>query len=182
MRWFTDEAYAGDHGDWEAALVGYDAHVRRIVDQLPIDLARLASDPRLNLHDGRIRSIIVDQEASTVEMNLTTGADSSQGYGHIDLRLVFGGARFVPENLQAIAYAIGATFETDHWGTARTAVLAQEIDIADAGRYVLRLRLWPFHQFGLVFDSLSLSEGPAAPDEGGVGKFLFTGEGATIES
>ncbi len=39
---------------------------------------------------------------------------------------------------------------------------------------LLRLRLWPFGEFGLAFSSFSLTERPATADDGRPGEFLFT--------
>ena len=176
MRWFTDEAYEHDEAEWDAMLARYDAHIREIADRLPPELATLAKEPRLNLHDARIRSIVVDRQAGTVEMNLTTEPDHSQGFRDVDLHLVFGGATFVPDDLQPVAYAVGATYSSEHWGTTRTEVLAQEVDIADDGRFLLRIRLWPFHEFAIAFATMSLTESPASPDDGRAGSFTFTDE------
>lgn len=166
MRWFTDEAYDMDDAEWEAMLTAYQAHVAEIASALPEDLAALASDPKLHLHDARIRRIVVNQVAHVVVMTMDLINDRG-------LVLTLGGANFVPDNLQAVAYAVGATYSTDHWGTARTAVLAQEIDIAGDNRYLLRLRLWPFGEFGLEFGSFSLEVTSAPADDERPGEFLF---------
>lgn len=91
-------------------------------------------------------------------------------------KLSFGDATFVPENLQAVAYAVAATYTTDHWGTTRTEILAHEVDVERDGGYLLRLRLWPFGEFGLAFSSLSLAEESESPDDGGPGVFVFEAE------
>jgi hypothetical protein len=171
MRWFTDEAYKAEAAEWDAMLAAYDTHLREIADRLPPELAMLATDPRLNLHDARIRSIVFDREESAVEMNLTIAGDFRAGLYPLDLRLVFGCAQFVPDEPVDVRYAVTATYGSRGGGTTRTAILAGEIDISEDGRYVLRLRLWPFHEFGLAFDTLSLSEGPATPDDGQAGSF-----------
>jgi hypothetical protein len=171
MRWFNDEAYQGDDAAWSALHADYSAHVARIASALPPDLRGLATEPRFDLHDARFISVVVDHEAETIEMHLALDDDRA-------LRLAFAGATFVEENLQAIAYAVGGTFATEHWGTTRTVILAQEVDIAEDGRFALRLRLWPFHEFALVFRSLSLVEQSAPPDDGQPGALLFTDEEA----
>ncbi len=166
MRWFTDQAYEAGEAEWEAMRTAYQAHVSNIAAMLPPDLAAFASDPRLNLHDAHIRRIAVDREAGTVVLTVALGHEGG-------LRLTFGDASFIPDNLQAVAYAVGATYTTDRWGTTRTEILAQEIDVTDEGRYLLRLRLWPFGELGLAFSSFSLTERPATADDGRPGEFLF---------
>jgi hypothetical protein len=74
------------------------------------------------------------------------------------VELAFLHGQIVPDDLQALAYAVGARFHTDQWGDATTVVLAQEIDILADGRFVLRLRLWPFHAFAIEFADLELRQ------------------------
>jgi hypothetical protein len=171
VRWFIDEAYGADDAAWDAMLAAYTAHVAEIAPALPSDLRALATDPRLNLHDARFISVVLDREAETVEMLLALDDDRA-------LRLVFGGAAFVEDDLQAIAYGVGATFGAAHWGSVRTVIRAQEVELAEDGRFLLRLRLWPFHEFGLTFSSFSLVEVPAPPDDGQPGAFSFANEEA----
>jgi hypothetical protein len=54
-------------------------------------------------------------------------------------------------------------------------ILAQEIEALPLGRFVLRLRLWPFHVFSIEFGSMSLERLPSLPDSGGPGRFILTG-------
>lgn len=175
MRWFTDEAYDAwgddDEVSWDAMLASYTAHVAAIASSLPADLRALATEPRLHLHDARFVSVVVDREAETIEMLLALFDDEGRA-----LRLSFGEAAFVEENLALIAQAVGGSFTTDHWGSTRTIVMAQEVDLADDGQFVLRLRLYPFHEFGLTFRSFSLVEEAAPPDEGQPGAFVFADE------
>lgn len=170
MRWFTDQAYeADDDVAWDAMLADYTAHLAEIADALPPDLSALATEPRLNLHDARFISVLVDREARTIEMHLALDDDRA-------VRLHFGGAEFVEENVQAIAFAVCGSFGVTHWGSNRTVIRAQEIELAGDGRFLLRLRLWPFHEFGLTFSSLSLAEEPAPADDGQPGTFAFADE------
>lgn len=109
--------------------------------------------------------ITVDRERGTVVMTVAFGDERV-------LRLSFGKASFIPDNLMVVEYAVGATYATDG-GIVRTEILAQEIDIDAEGRYLLRLS--PLGEFGLAFCSFSLTEGPASADDGQPGKFVLSG-------
>jgi hypothetical protein len=52
MRWFTDAAYDASDAVWREALDAYQEHLTSILERLPPDLASLATDPVLNLHDA----------------------------------------------------------------------------------------------------------------------------------
>jgi hypothetical protein len=169
MRWFTDAAYQDEEaGAWDRMLGDYYGHVRAIVPLIPPDLARLALSDELNLHDARFERVEVDPDSRTVTMIVVTG-HLQVGYRRVTM--VFTGASIVPENLQLLGFAIRAEFRPAPRSRhlTITEILAQEVDIAPGGRAVLRLRLWPFHEFGLEFDGLSLTEemvaerGPARP-------------------
>jgi hypothetical protein len=118
--------------------------------------------------------VLVDDDAATIGLCLVLG----------DLRLWlrFGQARFDSDDLRSIAYAVGATFVTDHWGTTRTVVMHQEVDLADEGQGVLRLRLYPFHEIGITCSTFALYEEPAPPDEGRPGILRIAGDEETRES
>ncbi len=161
MRWFTDAAYYVDESDWGEMLDSYYAHLREIGSSLPPDLAALAIEPRLNLHDAVIRSIDVDEEAEQVTMLIVAGDQ----VGYRKLTLVFRGATLVPDNLQLLAYALGARYATDYWGEATTVIRAQEVDVLPSSGFVLRLRLWPFYEFAVEFFDFALSEEPSDPPQ-----------------
>ncbi len=72
-----------------------------------------------------------------------------------------------------MAHAVGGSFVTDHWGSTRTIILDQEVELVEGGRFLLRLRLWPFHEFGLTFRTCSLTEAQATIDSGAPGLLLF---------
>ena len=166
MRWFTDAAYSGEV-DWDEMLRRYSAHLRQIASLLPPDLDALATEPRLNLHDAEIREVVID-EADRVTIVVNAG-DLQLGYR--ELTLDFAGARIVPDNLQALAYAVGARFETGHWGSTVTVIRAQEVDVLPDGGFVLRLRLWPFYAFAIEFSGLQLTEAPSHGRNGMPGIF-----------
>lgn len=161
MRWFTDDAYEAEEGDWDRVLAGYQAHVDSISPQLPPDLLCLATQPRLNLHDARFREVRVDREAAAVDLVADCG-DLQVGYRRITLR--FESATIVPDNLYLLAEAVGAEFRSNHWHRGRTVteIRAQEVDLGDDGKFVLRLRLWPFYEFAVEFAAISLDEVPLA--------------------
>lgn len=159
MRWFTDAVYEGEDDDWDRSVGGYATRLAEIVPRLPADLAALATDPRLDLHDGRFQEVTVDLEAQEVTM-VIDGGDLLVGYHRLTLH--FRGTTIVPHNLQRLAAAVGAEFRANHWHQRRTVteIQAQEIDLLPDGRFVLRLRLWPFHEFAIEFAMFSLAEAP----------------------
>ena len=162
MRWFTDAAHE-DHDDaaWDRMLKEYEAHLGRIASDLPPDLARLALEPELNLHDARFERVEIDLRNSTVIIVVNAG-DLQVGYRRITM--TFTGASIVPDNLRKLAYAIRAEFRPSHWSRYRsvTEIHDQEVDVVGSGRYTLRLRLWPFHEFAVEFDGFSRSHEPLA--------------------
>jgi hypothetical protein len=161
MRWFTDEAYEADEPGWLRMLADYRAHLDSIAPRLPPDLLALATEPRLNLHDARFREVRVDRDAAEVDLTIECG-DLQVGYRRINLQ--FGSASIVPDNLYLLAQAIGAEFRSNHWHRQRTVteILAHEVDVRRGGRFVLALRLTPFHEFAIEFATLSLTEVPIA--------------------
>jgi hypothetical protein len=175
MRWFTDAMYDADQGDdadWHEMLDAYEAHVASIAPRLPPDLARLATEPRLHLHDAEIRELAVDPAAPSVRMAIRTGDDRG-----LDLR--FEDAVIVPYNYRSLAFVIETVFRAEGWGPLRTIVLAQEVDVLETGRFVLRLRLEPFHAFAIEFATMSLVEGrPMPARRDGTGRFVLIGDDA----
>jgi hypothetical protein len=153
MRWFDDAAYEADDEAWDAIMNSYYAHARSIAPSLPPDLARLALAPDLNLHDARFEHVVVNLTTRTVTIAVRVE-------GGRRLTLQFAGATIVPDDLQRLGYAVGAEFRPQHWRQRRgvTEILAQEVDLLPDGRYTLRLRLWPFHQFAVEFADFTLSE------------------------
>jgi hypothetical protein len=178
MRWFNEAAYE-DHDDaaWDRMLDDYYAHVRRIAPALPPDLARLALEPELNLHDAGFERVEIDLANSTATIVVNAG-DLQVGYRQITL--AFTGARIVPDNLQLLGYAVLAEFRPSRWSRYRsvTEIRAQEVDLAADGRYTLRLRLWPFHEFAVEFDGFSLhDEAVTERPRARVGAFIIHGAG-----
>ena len=155
MRWFDDAAYEADHDAWMDIMNTYHAHALSIARSLPPDLARLALEPELNLHDARFDHVEVDLagRTATIVVNIDGGRR---------LTLQFDGATIVPDDLQKLAYAVGAEFRPQHWRQRRgvTEILAQEVDVLPDGRFTLRLRLWPFHPFAVEFTDFTLREEP----------------------
>jgi hypothetical protein len=165
LRWFTDDAYAwDDDARWRRMLADYMAHVASIEPRLPRDLARLATDPGLNLHDWQIVSMSVAPTEGRVQMVVQAG----DGQRRLDCR--FGGARILPEDYPRLAMAIETKYRASAWGDRRdlTTIMAMEVGLTWE-RFVLRLRLEPFHAFAIEFDTFwmtqsELAEGhPAGP-------------------
>jgi hypothetical protein len=158
MRWFDDAAYdSDDDSAWDRMITDYYAHVTAIAPRLPADLARLALEPELNLHDARFERVEIDPDTSMVTIVVSAG---HLQVGYRRLSMVFRGAQVVPDNLQRLGYAVRAEFKPSHWSRYRTVteILAQEVDLVGDGRFTLRLRLWPFHEFAVEFDEFSLTE------------------------
>jgi hypothetical protein len=155
MRWFTDEAYTADDFDWDAMVADYSSHVARLVERLPRDLAMLATDPTLNLHDASIHTMDVDLARRTLEMVVFLYSGTAVTMHCTDVSFL--GTDGAEDDLKSIGYAIGATYAADHWGPTRTTVMAQEVDVAGDGRSILRLRLHPFYEFQIFFRDIELS-------------------------
>jgi hypothetical protein len=171
MRWFTDEAYdAEDDATWDRMLVDYARHLDAIRADLPPDLLALATDPELHLHDAEFIEVAVDPPSKRLEMVVRLGNVERSW-----LRLAFREADVVPENYQKLGFAIGATYAPNHWGGVITVILAQEIETLRHGRFVFRLRLWPFHAFSIEFGSMSLERLASSPEPRGPGRFILTG-------
>lgn len=178
MRWFIDAAYEDyDDAAWDRMLADYYAHVRQIASALPPDLVRLAMEPEFNLHDARFERVEIDLSNSTVTIVVNAG-DLQVGYRRITM--TFSGAHVVPDNLQRLSYAVLAEFRPSRWSRYRsvTEIRAQEVDLVAAGRYTLRLRLWPFHEFAVEFDGFRLhTEDVARRPRPRVGAFVIHGAG-----
>jgi hypothetical protein len=171
MRWFTDEAYdAEDEATWPQMLLDYASHVDGIRADLPPDLLELATDPELHLHDAEFIEVAVDPPSKRLEMVVRLG-NARRSW----LRLAFRDADVVPDNYQALGYAIGAIYAPTDWGGVITVIRAQEIETLPLGRFVLRLRLWPFYAFSIEFGSMSLERLRPSPEPGGPGRFILTG-------
>jgi hypothetical protein len=155
MRWYTEEAfYDEDEATWDRMLVEYLAHVASIAPRLSPDVLALANDPELHLHDAEFIKVKVEPKAREIQLVVRLGDDHSS---RLDLR--FSDAQIVPDNYQKLAYAIGAEYRADHWGTTHTVIRYQEVDIDPMGRMTLRLGLWPFHEFAIEFGALVLTRG-----------------------
>ena len=161
MRWLTDAAADVDDADWDRRVSAYSEHLADIAPRLPRVTHALATDPVLDLHDGRFELVEVDREAGRVTMVIDAGA-LDMGYRQLALR--FDEAAIVPDNLWLLAEAVGASFRPNHWRRERgvTEIRYQEVDLLRDGRFVLRLRLWPFHEFAVEFGAFSYSEVPIA--------------------
>ena len=170
MRWYTDEAYAGDHAAWDRMLTAYSSHVARLGERLPPDLATLATDPALNMHDASVHTMHVDLDRGTLDMVVFLYDRTALIFRFEDFN--FRGPGGSEDDLRSIAYAIGATYTADGWNSARTQILAQEVDVAEDGRYALRLRLWPFYEFEILFRAISMTVEQAPPNSEPAGKFV----------
>lgn len=171
MRWFTDEAYdAEDDATWAQMLLDYATHVAAIRADLPPALLELATDPDLHLHDAEFIEVALNPPSKRLEMVVRLG-DANRSW----LRLAFRNADVVPDNYQALGYAIGALYAPTDWGGVVTVIRAQEVETLPLGRFVIRLRLWPFYAFSIEFGSMSLQRLPPSPEPPGPGRFILIG-------
>ena len=147
--------------------------------QLPTLLAALATDSRLDLHDGHFHEVKVNREARTMVMVVDCG-NLDVGYRRLTLR--FQGAAIAPDNLLLLADAVGAEFRPNDWHREPTVTEIRwvEVDLMPDRRFVLRLRLWPFYQFAIEFNALSIGEEPLegrGPNH--AGRFVVEHDAAT---
>ena len=170
MRWLDPDLY---DEDWDRRLAEYSVHLDALATLVPSEIIDLARDPRFDLHEAHFVEVDVDVPAATVR--LVTDAVTPDGEWH-RLSLSFEGASVVPENFQKIAFALGAEYRaTGGFGPAGTIIHYQEVDRAADGRFVLRLRLWPFHEFEVLFRRVTSTDAPSArPPRGRRGTLRVT--------
>lgn len=178
MRWFSDAAYdvGTDDAAWDQILRDYYEHVRVIAPSLSPDLARLALDDGLNLHDARFHHVEIDLDRRVVSIAVSAGDNYRR------ITMVFDDATVVPDNLMQLGYAVAAEFRPMHRRQRRavTVILAQEVDLLPDGRHTLRLRLWPFYEFAVEFAGFTLTEEAIegrGRTRGGTFEILGTGAG-----
>ncbi len=161
MRWFTDwldqdpEVTDEDH---RRATAAYLEHVRSILPALPADLGRLALEPGLHLHDAQFRRVAVDPDRRIIELTVDTGY-LDVGYRRLWMRVE--NATLSPEDFPRLEFAVTARYRRQGYEHV-TEILDQEVDILADGRFVLRLRLYPFHDFAVEFEGFTLQETPLA--------------------
>lgn len=135
----------------------------------------LTTDPRLSLHDGRFREVVVHRATRDITMVIDAG-DLQVGYRRLTLR--FAEAGVVGQNLYLLAEAIGASFRANHWHAKREVTEIHSIKRGDLpnGRHTLRFKLWPFHAFAFEFAEVSIADEPLeARGEARPGRFIVRG-------
>jgi len=87
MRFFTQAWHAGEYSDEEAEDIRarYLAHRSELAPTLPADLRRFTE---IDVHDARIKSLILDRRDKGVRLELRAG-DNQRGY--FDLMLNYSG-------------------------------------------------------------------------------------------
>jgi hypothetical protein len=157
MRWLDPDL---DDADWDQRLAEYVAHLDALAPSLPPEVLDLARTPRFDLHDAQFVEVDFNVPAETVR--LVADAVTPDGEWH-RLSLFFEGASVVPDNFQKIAFALGAEYRaTGGFGPTGTIIHYQEVDRAADGRFVLRLRLWPFYEFEVWFRVVTSTDAPSA--------------------
>jgi len=155
MRWLDPDL---DDGEWANRLAEYSAHLDAMSPALPAEVLDLARNGRFDFHDAQFVEAEVDVPAEKVR--LVADAVTPQGEWH-RLTLHFEGATVVPENYQKLAFALGALYRTTgRFGSTGTVIHYQEVDRAPDGRFILRLRLWPFHEFEVWFRRVASTDVP----------------------
>jgi hypothetical protein len=155
MRWFTDDAFELESAGWQRILDDYAAHIDRVLPHLPGNLRALAREPQSGLHDAQILEIAVDSKSGAIDLLVEKGDERR--------KLHFEAAAIIPADLHRLAFAVESDFRASHWSSSATAteIRAQEVDVLGDGRYLLRLLLWPFHEFAIEFSSVNLVDAPA---------------------
>ncbi len=160
MRWFTDEALANEDIDWNDVVADYSDHLADVVARLPVEVGALATDPRFDLKDGRFREVSVDRTAHEVVLVVDCGS-LQVGYRRLTVR--FAGATIEPDNLQLLAKAVGAEFHDGDRDPERSVTEIRYFEIEPSAGCSIRLdgpKLWPFYEFAVAFDAVSISEEP----------------------
>jgi hypothetical protein len=153
MRWYRQPHLPGDP-EWQESDAAYADHLRVLRPRLPPPIVALASEPAFHLSGGRIAEMTMNTRSQTIGLSVDVG-DAQVGYRRAHIH--FSAATIQPDDLRLTADAIGATFRPNHWHPRATSeVLATEVDLA-GDRYVLRVRLWPFHEFELEFAAITMS-------------------------
>jgi hypothetical protein len=147
MLFFTDEALDGDDDAWSATQRAYAGHIESLRATLPSEVLRLALDPDVSLADGYIRVFEANAASRFVRLVVVRGITQ--------MTLRFKGGEVVPPNLYLLACAIGAEYHAGrHFGRVLSTIREQELDLHTDRRLLLRLRLHPFHTFGIAFQDL----------------------------
>jgi len=128
------------------------------------------AEPSYYLHDARIRLVQIDPDDRTADLAVEVGRDR---LGDRRLQLHFRDAEVVPPQIQSLEMAVTAEFHREG-GSTFTDIIDEEIDEARDGRFVLRLRLWPFHEFAIELGAFEFEE-ETLPDGvfRGPGRFVW---------
>ncbi len=150
MDYFT-EAWHGDTSEKADEVLGaYRQHLAGIVPRLPPSVRELASET--NLHDGRIRRVVLDGD--TLLMELRCG-DLQDGY--FDLDLSYEQAVLSGSDVEALRGLAGAK---------NAEALYDEVDVEAPGAFVHRILFWLWRDGGsyqevtIRFQGLALTKTP----------------------
>ena len=177
-RWFDAHRWHGaDTTEEETAGIvkAYWKHVQNDGLRWPDALRRFA-EPGYYLHDARIRLAELHADALTIDLTVEV---HNEERGTRRLILHFRDAVIAPPNIQALGLAITAEFHRDR-GSSFTDIVDEEIDETPDGRYILRLRLWPFHEFTIEFGAFEFDEELlSGPVFSGPGRFVWADQEST---
>lgn len=147
MRFLTPDWHRGILTDEEAESVeaAFSAHQHAFAASVTGALRELAIGP--SLHDARIVSVSVARPAHAVVLRLRAG-DQQRGY--FDRTVTYEGVE-----LKTLDVATLATIARD----PASELLADEIDLAESGRYSHSLLFWPhYREIVIEFTSARISD------------------------
>jgi len=146
MKYFTRDFICSSLSDEESEQIrtSYHQHIELLLPNLPESIAELTE--KINLHDGLICRVIVDQKTGKLTMELRCG-DLQVGY--FDLELAYSGVKFSALDLVALAALVR---------DRRTEILSDELDIDKDNTYIHRILFYPIGEISIHFESINLNQ------------------------
>ena len=124
----------------------YANHLRTLRNRLPFRVRRFLEE--INLHDGRVQDVAVDQVAHTLRLRIRAG---DQQVGYYDADLLYLDATPEPQTV--------AVLEKMHREPGYD-LLYDELDIVDSNQLVHRLMFFPEDEVSICFRDLSWQRTP----------------------
>jgi len=148
MRFFTREWCSGDLHDEDAERVPelYAEHLRGLRDRLPPRVLSFAEE--INLHDGLLREVVLDEAARTLRVRIRAG---DQQVGYYDADLLYLDVAVGPRTVHILE-----KMRRD----ARYELLYDELDADESRQVVHRLMFWPEDEVEIRFRDLSWRRTP----------------------
>ena len=148
MRFFTREWCRGDLEDEDAERIPelYAEHLRALRDRLPPRVLRFSEE--INLHDGLVRDLSLDEKAGTLRVRIRAG---DQQVGYYDVDLLYLGVVLDPRTVPILEKV-----RRD----ARYELLYDELDADESPQVVHRLIFSPEDEVEIRFRDLSWRRTP----------------------